>query len=185
MKQLGFLGLQLNTVKTALSLNQTRISWWIENIMLSNGRKIQQQEDQMIIQTDASRKGWGAHCNGISTGGAMVEKKTRTLHKCFTTNASQIYDPDFHKKRLKFNYSYPVEQQSYPIVSLQNGGYAQSRALTNQQVDLALSNFSLDHNCHRIFTKQVECPSRLESQNTSDPSDWELHQSMFQHNETF
>ena len=77
MKQLGFLGLQLNTVKMALSLNQTRISWWIENIMLSNGRKIQQQEHQMIIQTDASQKGWGAHCNGISTGGAMVEKKNK------------------------------------------------------------------------------------------------------------
>ena len=41
---------------------------WIENIRLSNGRKIQQQEPQLTIQTDASTKGWGAHCNGISTG---------------------------------------------------------------------------------------------------------------------
>ena len=48
---------------------------WIENIRLSNGRKIQQQEPQLTIQTDASTKGWGAHCNGISTGEKWSKKE--------------------------------------------------------------------------------------------------------------
>ena len=43
--------------------------------MLSNGRKIQQQEPQMTVQTDPSTKGWGAHCNGISTGGKWSKKE--------------------------------------------------------------------------------------------------------------
>ena len=32
----------------------------------------------MTILTDVSTKGWGEHCNGISTGrGGMVKKKTK------------------------------------------------------------------------------------------------------------
>ena len=45
------------------NLARHELLWWIEN-----DRKIQQQEPQLTIQTDASTKGWGAHCNGISTG---------------------------------------------------------------------------------------------------------------------
>ena len=91
----------------------------------------------------------------------MVEKRTRTLQECFRTKSSEICNPDLHKKCLKVTYSYPVEQQSCPIVSLENAGYTQSRAFKNQQVNLALSAFLCDHNFCRIFTKQVECPSRL------------------------
>ena len=69
----------------------------------SNGRKIQQQEPQMTIQTDVSTKGWGAHCNGISTGG-NGRKKTETPHEWLRTNGCEICNPDFHKKFLKFNF---------------------------------------------------------------------------------
>ena len=43
--------------------------WWMENLKLCNGRKIQQREPHMIIKTDASTKGCGAYCKGVSTGG--------------------------------------------------------------------------------------------------------------------
>ena len=92
----------------------------------------------------------------------MVEKRTATPHKCFGTNGCKICNPEFYKKSLKFNYSYPDGQQSCPIVSLENGGYTQSRAFKNKQVNLALSAVSWDHNYCRIFTKQIECPRRLE-----------------------
>ena len=49
--------------------------WWTENITLCNGRKIQQEKSQMIIQTDASTKRWGAHCNGISIGRKWLKKE--------------------------------------------------------------------------------------------------------------
>ena len=51
------------------NLARQKLFWWMENIRLSNGRKSQQQEPQMTIQTDAFTKGWGAHYKGISTGG--------------------------------------------------------------------------------------------------------------------
>ena len=91
----------------------------------------------------------------------MVEERTGTQHKCFRTNGCEIRNPDFH-------YSYTDGQQSCAIVSIENGGvgafgegYTQSRALKNEQVSLALSAVSWDHNYCRIFTNQIECPSRL------------------------
>ena len=52
--------------------------WQIENIRLSNGRKTQQQEPLMTIQTDASTRGWEAHSKGISTGGTWSKKNRDT-----------------------------------------------------------------------------------------------------------
>ena len=40
------------------NIPRQELLWWIENIRLSNGRKIQQLEPQMTIQTDPSIKGW-------------------------------------------------------------------------------------------------------------------------------
>ena len=76
----------------------------------------------------------------------MVKKRTGTPHKCFRTNDCEICNPDSHKRSLSFSYSYSDGQQSYLIVSFKNGGYTQSGAFKNQQVNLALSAVSWDHN---------------------------------------
>ena len=47
----------------------------IDNITLSNGRKIQQEKSQIIIQIGASTKGWGAHFNGVSMGRKWWKKE--------------------------------------------------------------------------------------------------------------
>lgn len=49
-------------------LERKGLLWWIGNIKLSNGRKIQQQEPQMTIQTNVSTWRWSAHCKRLSTG---------------------------------------------------------------------------------------------------------------------
>ena len=41
------------------NLAREELLWWMENLKLCNGRKTQQREPHMIIQTDASTKGWG------------------------------------------------------------------------------------------------------------------------------
>ena len=49
--------------------SKTELLWWITNLDLCNGRSLVQCPAQVLIQTDASTKGWGSTCNGISTGG--------------------------------------------------------------------------------------------------------------------
>ena len=96
-------------------------------------------------------------------GGNSRKKKTGTPHRCFRTNGCEICNSDFHKKSHKFNYSYSDRQQSCPIVSLEDGEYRQSRAFKNHPApaNLAFSTVSWDHTYFRIFTKQIECPSRM------------------------
>ena len=55
-----------------------KLLWWIGNIRLSNGRKIQQQELQMTIQTDASTKGWEHIAIEFQQGG-NGRKKNRDI----------------------------------------------------------------------------------------------------------
>ena len=44
---------------------KNRLLWWITNLDLCNGLSLIQPSLQVLIQTDASTKGWGATYNGI------------------------------------------------------------------------------------------------------------------------
>ena len=50
-----------------------------KNLELSNGRAIIQSSSLVLMQTDASKKGWGAVCQGIKTGG-LWSKKEQEYH---------------------------------------------------------------------------------------------------------
>ena len=55
---------QMNAKLTTLAKGE--LLWWISNLEHSNGKLcIQNHLDQMLIQTDASKKGWGAVCKGV------------------------------------------------------------------------------------------------------------------------
>ena len=43
--------------------------WWRDNLDAWNGKSLISGTPDLIIETDASRKGWGAFCMGVSTGG--------------------------------------------------------------------------------------------------------------------
>ena len=108
------------------------------------------------MQTDASSKGWGAHCNGISAGGKWAKKEQRHHINVLELIAVKFAIPTFTihiQMDNKVALSY--------LLKMGAGVYTQSRVFKNQQVSLALSAVSWDHNYCRIFTNQIECPSRL------------------------
>ena len=51
----------------------------------------------LLIETDASRKGWGAYCQGISTGGPWCLEEKRLHINCLELLA--IRDPDIYKRQ--------------------------------------------------------------------------------------
>ena len=62
---------QSHSYQTELILNNQSIQellWWVENLRLTNGRSLRQHELNLVIQTDASRSGWGAFCNEVQPG---------------------------------------------------------------------------------------------------------------------
>jgi len=53
-------------------LNQNSIRellWWVNNLEICNGKLILSPTSKVIIQSDASKKGWGVYCQKVSTGG--------------------------------------------------------------------------------------------------------------------
>ena len=54
--------------KIVLNTNsKIELKWWVLILELCNDRASIQPPAEVLIQTDASTKGWGATCNGIST----------------------------------------------------------------------------------------------------------------------
>lgn len=56
------------TVKLS-SLAKEELLWWRDNLETWNGKALTTGDPDLIIETDASRKGWGAFCMGVSSGG--------------------------------------------------------------------------------------------------------------------
>ena len=44
------------------------IIWWRDHLRGWNGKALFQTSVDLVIETDASRKGWGASCEGVNTG---------------------------------------------------------------------------------------------------------------------
>ncbi|XP_044156772.1 uncharacterized protein LOC122943252 [Bufo gargarizans] len=55
------------------------LRWWLDNLEAWNGRAIFGFQPEFTIESDASLLGWGAHCEGVSTGGRWSEAESH-LH---------------------------------------------------------------------------------------------------------
>ena len=53
------------------------LDWWMQNLDLNNGRCILSTAPQMVIQSDASKSGWGVVCQGQSAGGPWSQEERR------------------------------------------------------------------------------------------------------------
>ena len=47
--------------------------WWRDHLQAWNGKALFQKSVDLVIETHASRKGWGAYCEGVSTGAHGVQ----------------------------------------------------------------------------------------------------------------
>jgi hypothetical protein len=79
------------------------LQWWITHLTNWNGRSLIAKKPNVSLETDASRTGWGAVCEGVRTGGPW-SRQEQTLHinclellavflafKCFFRNKRSIH----------------------------------------------------------------------------------------------
>ena len=100
------------------------------------------------------------HGDGVRIANGFPQGKngqsgTRIAKKCFRINSYEICSPDLHKESIS------DLQQSFSIISLENGGYLQPRTYENYQVKLILSYVSWDHDYCGMFIQQIEFQSWL------------------------
>ena len=75
--------------------------WWRNNLEAWNGKSLASGTPDLIIETDASRKGWGAYCMGVSTEGQWAEGESQLHINCLELLAGAFAIKTFAKGKVQ------------------------------------------------------------------------------------
>ena len=92
----------------------------MENLKHFNATNIEHREPHMIIQIDASTKGWVLAAREFRQEETVKEREAFS-HKCSRTTGIKICNPNFHKEFAAFDHSSSSRQQSCSDISLEGG----------------------------------------------------------------
>ena len=85
----------------ALSIEaREELRWWLAHLSAWNGRALLHPSPDLVIETDASRSGWGAVCQGVQTGGLWSQMDQRLHINCLELLAGSFTVKSFTKGRL-------------------------------------------------------------------------------------
>ena len=70
-----------NTMITLNHLSKIELRWWINNLLLHNGKAVRVAQPDLIMSSDAATSGgWGATCQGQPPTGGQWNKNEQDLH---------------------------------------------------------------------------------------------------------
>ena len=75
--------------------------WWRDNLEAWNGKALVSGSPDLVIETDASRQGWGAFCNGVSTGGQWSQGESLFHINCLELLAGAFAVKTFVKGKVQ------------------------------------------------------------------------------------
>ena len=164
-------------------LNQEAIEelqWWAENLMAWNGRALAQPDPSIIIESNASREGWGAHCNGLSTGGLWSQSEQFLHINCLELLAGSFAIKCFAKDKTNIHIQLFMDNVT-ALTFINKMGRTKSRVLASLsrelwqwclQTQIAVSAAHISG----ILNVNADRESRFHL----DSSDWKLCPAVFQ-----
>ena len=168
--------------KTPMSKDaQQDLLWWIQRLSSRMARPIRSPLPDMVLETDASTKGWGANYpkEGTSTGGHWSVKEATHHINWLELKGAFLALQCFARNLNKIHILLMMDSQ-VAITYVNKKGGTRSRALC----DLALKLW--DWCIKRSITVEARhLPGRLnttadyESRHQTDSSDWSLDQTVF------
>ncbi|XP_028416245.1 uncharacterized protein LOC114540170 [Dendronephthya gigantea] len=156
------------------------ILWWRNHLHAWNGRALFQDNVDLIIETDASQKGWGAYCEGVRTGGPWSFKEKKYHINCLELLAGSLAIKTFTKSRVCAHVRLLMDNAS-AVAYINKMGGTHSQALANLAIDLWEWCFQ-----NQLVVSAQHLPGYLnvradqESRVIQDSSDWKLDPSVFQ-----
>jgi hypothetical protein len=174
----------LQTYEAQVALDQPareEILWWRDHLHAWNGRALFQDPVELIIETDASRKGWGAYCDGVRTGGPWSFEEKRLHINCLELLAGSLAIKTFTKSRACSAHVKLLMDSASPVAYINKMGGTHSQGLAKLAIDLWEWCFQKD-----MMVSAQHLPGYLnvradqESRVIQDSSDWKLDLSVFQ-----
>ena len=139
------------------------LRWWLAHLDAWNGRALLHPSLDLIIETDASRMGWGAVCQGVRTGGLWSQMEQKLHINCLELLAGSFAIKSFTKNRLCVHVRLRMDNTSAVVYLNRLGG---TRSLVLSNLALALWEWALTRN---IFLSAEHIAG-----NQYVSADWEL-----------
>ena len=155
------------------------VQWWRDNLVAWNGKALLHQSTDLTIETDASLQGWGAHCQGISTGGRWSQKGSMFHIKCLELLAGSLAVKCLTKSKVKAQVLLLMDNVTAVTYINKMGG---THSLLLPQLAKDLWDWCLSHN---VLIKAQYLPgvqnvhADRESRVFLDSSDWKLDMKIF------
>ncbi|XP_028394441.1 uncharacterized protein LOC114518633 [Dendronephthya gigantea] len=156
------------------------VVWWRDHLQAWNGKALFQQPVDLVIETDASRKGWGAYCEGVSTGGPWCSEEKRLHINCLELLAGSFAIKTFTKDKVCAHVRLMMDNAA-AVAYVNKMGGTHSQTLAN--LAIALWEWCLEN---QLTVSAQHLPGILntradrESRIITDSSDWKLNPSLFQ-----
>lgn len=159
---------------------QEELSWWQSHLTQWNGKTVMQRQAQIVIQSDASLAGWGAACNGVTTGGSWTPQEQSMHINCLELLAAELAVKTFLKAQRGVAVLLQLDN-STAVAYINNLGGTVLSALTSLAKSLWLWALERDimvtaQHIQGVSNTAADKQSRLEK----DRSDWMLAHEVFQ-----
>ena len=155
------------------------VQWRKDNLVAWNGKALFQQSTDLVIETDASRQGWGAYCQGMSTGGRWLPEETSYHINCLELLAGSLAIMSFAKNKAKAQVLLLMDNIS-AVTYINKMGGTHSPMLSYLAKNLW--DWCLTHNIS-VTARYIPGIQNVEADRESrvflDSSDWKLHPGVF------
>ena len=128
--QCRYLQQQIQAAKEASScqakvkLNQqslAELKWWKENLLLQNGKPLKIGIPQLMIQTDASKTGWGQSFREPPRGNLVISGKDKT-YQYTRAHCSETCNIDLYQRQIRNRNPLTNKQYDNSVLLGKNGG---------------------------------------------------------------
>ena len=155
------------------------LRWWAAHLDAWNGRALLHPPPDIVLETDASKTGWGAVCQGVQTGGLWSQMERKLHINCLELLAGSFAVKCFTKHRLCVHVRLRMDNTS-AVAYINRLGGTHSLVLSN--LAMALWEWAL---AHGILLSAEHLPGRLnivadwQSRHMLDSSNWRLSPDVF------
>ena len=137
--------------KTPMAKNE--LLWSVKNLELCNGRLIIQPQAQVLIQTDASKKGCGGCMSRDQNRGSFVQEGTGSTYKLAGTSIHKVCHLDICQNVENVSYTYPGKQHDSLELFAENERDKESSSNAGLKGNLEVSIWAGDRDYCRTFTR--------------------------------
>ena len=144
-----------------------------------NGRSVLIKDHNLTIDSDASNLGWGASCQGVSTGGPWSTLEKTSHINCLEMMAATLALKTFAKDRTGISVLLRIDNMT-AVAYINNQGGTVSEQLVHLTRDLWM--WCLERNIHiqaQYLPGSLNTVADRESRSMRDRSDWMLDGSIF------